>query len=172
MHQFTGQEAKDKIWSLIKDIKFALMASYATSGEIFHARPMMAQQKEFDGTLWFFTAADSRKTAEIKNNPTSLLTYADPSKNNYVSISGKATILRDQAKIDELWSEAARVWFPEGKGDPNLILIRFDPQEAEFWDAPSSAAVHAYGYIKAVLTGETPKSGEMGHAEFRKAGNA
>jgi len=26
------------------------------------------------------------------------------------------------------------VWFPEGKNDPNLCILRIDAREGEFWD--------------------------------------
>jgi len=166
MKTLYGQEARDKVWQMIREIKFALMATYDTQGKIFHARPMMAQQHEFGGILWFMTGADSRKVAEIRNNPRSLLTYADPQKQNYISIAGSASVVHDQQKINELWTEFARPWFPKGKEDPNLTLIRFETEEAEFWDSPSGVVLNAYDYIKAVLTGESSQLGARGHVEF------
>ncbi len=168
MKTLNGDEARDKVWHLIKDIRFALMATHIENGEdTLHARPMMALNKELnDGALWFFTGADSQKADEISANPNALLTYSDPHKQSYVSINGKAYVERDRAKIDELWTPAAKAWFPDGKEDPNLILIRFDVGEAEFWDAPNGTLVTAYGYVKALLTHETPKVGEVGKVEL------
>ena len=37
---------------------------------------------------------------------------------------------------------------------------------AEYWDAPNSVMVHAYGYVKAVLTGTPPSSGENEKLSF------
>lgn len=164
MKTLHGQDARDKVWDLIKDIKFALMATHKLGGgDVLHARPMMALNKSFDdGVLWFFTGADTEKAAEIAANPSALLTYAEPKDQAYVSITGKAEVVRDKTKIDELWSEWVRAWFPDGKDDPNLFLVRFDATEAEFWDSPNGVLVNAYGYLKAVLTHEMPKVGETG----------
>ncbi len=155
-------EARNKVFNLIKDIKFAMMVTLDTDGQMY-SRPMAAQQKDSTDSrneLWYFTSKDSPKVAEIKANSAMLVSYSDPDSNNYVSLSGTSEIVTDKSRIDELWSEALTVWFPKGKDDPNICLIKFKPETAEYWDAPSSKFVHAYGYVKAKLTGEQPEAGE------------
>ena len=152
-------EAREKVWELIKDIRFCQMVTQDQDGRMY-ARPMSAVDHDPMDNLWFFTAADSEKAAEIEANPSVLLSYSDPQKNNYVSISGQAAIVRDRAKIAQYWSEGVRAWFPEGQNDPNICLIRVEPDCAEYWDAPSATLVVAYGYVKARLTGQRPKGGE------------
>ncbi len=165
MDTLYGSQARDKIWSLVKDIKVALMATFDDAGHIFHARPMMARTgqdgREFDGTLWFFAGADTRRARELTTNPRALLTYADPSKQSYVSICGQASIERDRSVLDRLWTNDAETWFPDGKDDPNLVLIRFDAEGAEFWDAPGPI-VSGLAYIKAMVFGERPHLGRVG----------
>ncbi len=156
-----GHDARQKVWDMIKDIKVTLMATHDVEGAL-HARPMVARQEDFDGTLWFFSRADSRKIQEITHNPTILLNYSDPEHQNYVAITGTADIVRDREIIKDLWSEGMRTWFPDGAEDPNLVAIRVSAESAEYWDSPSSALVYAYGYVKARLTGESPKPGDVG----------
>src|SRR3569623_1058692 len=132
MDTLYGEDAQKKIWSLIKDIKVAMMATWDPDSHEARSRPMMALKKdEFDGTLWFFTCKDSRKAGEVRDSHEALLTYAEPKDMNYVSISGRATLTDDRQKIDELWTDYAKVWFPEGKDDPNLVLLRFECERAE-----------------------------------------
>lgn len=154
-----SNDARAKVWDLIKDIHIALMVTHGENGQLF-ARPMGAQEKDANGDLWFFTEKNSPKIAQIEADNNVLLSYSEPSKNNFVSICGTAEIVHDQAKINELWSPAVEIWFPKGKTDPNIALIRVQPQSAEYWDAPSSAFVYAYGYVKSKLTGEQPDVGE------------
>ncbi|MGZ3305491.1 MAG: pyridoxamine 5'-phosphate oxidase family protein [Asticcacaulis sp.] len=169
MDTLYGAEARAKIWELIKDIKVALMATSGEDGQRLRARPMMApkldEQAEFYGTLWFFTGADSSKVDELKANPQALLTFADSSKQSFVSVSGQATVERDQAKIDELWTKEVEAWFPEGRTDPNIALIRFEAEDAEYWDAPNRFVMGA-AYIKSLVTGERPHIGETGKANL------
>jgi len=155
----TSDEAREKVWELIKDIKVAMLVTMGEDGRHF-ARPMVAQEPDEHENLWFFTSLDSPKVVEITNNPDVLVSYAAPTKNAYVSITGDARVVSDRAKIDELWSESLKAWWPEGKDDPNVALICVTPVSAEYWDGPASTVVQAFGYIKARLTGEPEKMGE------------
>ena len=160
-------EAKRKVWEMIKDIDIAMMVTQDDQGR-FRGRPMRSVNKEFDGVLWFFATAGSPVTGEANNDGRVLLAYSDPSSQNYVSISGSAETIKDAAKQKALWSEPLRVWFPGGPEDPKIALIRVDCEGAEYWDSPSSTLVHAYGYLKAVTTGEPPHPGANDKVDFTK----
>ena len=152
----TTQDDRQKVWELIKDIKIALMVTTGSGGQL-HGRPMAAMNKEFDGALWFASREGTPKLDEIADNTQVLLAYSEPKTQDYISVSGRAALIRDPAKVKSLWSEAMRVWFPKGPDDPAITLIKVDVESAEFWDAPSSTWVYAMGYAKARLTGEPPK---------------
>ena len=152
----TTTDDRQKVWELIKDIKIALLVTSDHQSHL-HGRPMAAMNKDFGGTLWFASREGTPKLDEIKDDGHVLLAYSEPKSQNYVSVSGHAVVVRDAAKVNALWSEAMRVWFPKGPNDPSIALIEVKVDSAEFWDAPSSAWVHAMGYAKARLTGEPPK---------------
>ncbi len=150
-------EMRDKLWSMMKDVGVAMLTT-EDAGQL-RARPMVAAQKGFDGTLWFFTRGSSHKVAEVGKERHVGVTYADAGRQNYVSLSGTAKLVTDKATIEARWAESARVWFPKGKDDPDLALLRVDVDAAEYWDAPNGTMLMAYGYVKAVLTGEGPHPG-------------
>ena len=148
----------DKIWALIKSAKFAMLVT-DDDGHL-RGRPMSASQESFDGTLWFFTRASSHKVSEVAADSRVCVTYAETSSQDYVSLSGRAQLVRDRAEIDERWSPMLKAWFPDGKDDPEVALLRITVEQAEYWDAPNSKVVQAYGYVKAALTGSSPQAGE------------
>jgi general stress protein 26 len=147
---------RKKVWDLIQDIRIAMMATKEADGSL-SSRPMSAANTSFDGTLWFFAREGSAKTEDIARERDVLLAYSHPSKQHYVSLAGKARLSHDRAKIKELWSEMARVWFPDGPDDPSIVLIEVDVDSAQYWDSPGSAVVLLYGYVKARLTGKPPE---------------
>lgn len=149
-----------KLLSLIRKVQIAMMTT-EDEGAL-RSRPMAAIDQDFDGALWFFTRVDSHKVAEIGHDQRVNLSYADPGKQNYVSVSGQATLVRDPAEVAAKWSESARVWFPKGKDDPDIALLKVTIEQGEYWDAPSSTMLHAFGYVKAVLTGASPQPGGHG----------
>jgi general stress protein 26 len=148
----------EKIWSLIKATKFAMLVT-EDQGHL-RGRPMAASQQEFDGTLWFFTHASSHKVSEVAKDDRVCVTYAEASKQDYVSLSGKAVLVRDRATIDAHWSEILKAWFPGGREDPDIALLKIRVEQAEYWDSPNSKVVQLYGYVKAALTGTPPQVGE------------
>ena len=155
-------EAVEKLSKLIKGIKIAMLTTLDADGTL-RSRPMATQEQDFTGQLWFFTAKDSPKVDEINAEHEVNLSYAEPSHNRYVSISGKGILVNDKVKAKELWTPAMKVWFPKGLDDPELMLLMVTPSKAEYWDSPSSVMLHVYGFVKATLTGESPKPG--GHAK-------
>ena len=148
-----------KVNDLIKGINIAMMTTTEEDGSL-RSRPMATQDADFDGVLWFFTYADSGKVHEVQQDRHVNISYANPNSNTYVSVTGTARMLRDQAKEKELWKPILKAWFPDGLDDPNLALLKVDVQKAEYWDAPHNTVVQAFGFIKAVATGKPAKGGE------------
>lgn len=139
---------------LLKGFSTAMMIT--TSGDrSMHARPMAIAEIGEDGTLYFATSLDSGKLRDISINPEVTLIMQDGSV--YVSLQGTAHLSTDPALIDRLWSEAWKVWFPEGKDDPSLVIMKIDPTDAEYWD---NSGLHGVGYamtaLKAYIKGERP----------------
>ncbi len=153
------QDAIQKLASLIKDIEFAMLTTVEANGSL-RSRPMATQKTEFDGTLWFFTRGDSPKVEEIDRQHQVNLSYANPNKQAYVSISGTATLVRDASKNKELWNPLYKTWFPDGLDDPQLALLEVEIDKAEYWDFPSSKVVQVVGFFKAMATGQSYKGGE------------
>jgi general stress protein 26 len=156
----TSQENLNKLIDMIKDIDIAMMTTMEDDGSL-RSRPMRTQKTTADGTLWFFTGYESAKSHEISDNDAHVnLSYSEPDDNLYVSVSGRASLSKDKQKIDELWNPTLKAWFPEGKDDPNIGLIKVVIDKAEYWDAPNSTLIHLYGMAKAALTGESAKTGD------------
>lgn len=150
----------DQIWSLIKDARVAMLTT--TSNGRLYSRPMVASQKRFDGTLWFFTRKSSAKVEEIAGHHEVNVAYASAADMSFVSLAGRAILVDDIQAIDEHWNALVAAWFPRGKDDADVALLRVDVDTAEYWDAPSSKMAVAFDYIKARVTGTQPDLGDHG----------
>lgn len=164
----TDRESTEKLWGMIKGVRIAMMTTLDENG-ILRSRPMatLPHAGFDDGTLWFFTRADSPKVHELQEHWRVNLSYADPGDQNYVSVSGIAQLVRDQDKIRFLWRDIMSTWFPNGPDDPEVALLKVTVDQAEYWDSPSSAMVYAYGYVKAKITGEAPSPGDHAKIAFQ-----
>jgi len=149
----TRNQERKRLRELIEKIELAMMVT--NHGDELRARPMTTSQMDEDGNLWFFTNEFTAKTAEIKKDQQVNLSYADKSSNSYVSISGTASLVQDQAKVNELWNPILKAWFPNGKDDPDMTLIKVVPHSSEFWDSSASKMVQLFKISKAIIKGET-----------------
>ncbi|QDK81191.1 pyridoxamine 5'-phosphate oxidase family protein [Spirosoma sp. KCTC 42546] len=150
----------EKVRDMIEDIRIAMMTTVDEQGNLV-SRPMAALQVDEDGTIWFFTKRSSPKVDQIDNNDQRVnLSFASVSDADYVSVSGKAQEFNDQAKVDELWNPQAKAWFPEGKDDPELTLLKVHIDMAEYWSASDSRMIRFIQQANAAITGNPPKMGE------------
>ena len=136
---------------LIHGVEIAMLTTTNGHGQLV-SRPLGTQDVEFDGDLWFATSKNSPKVAEIRANPGVNVAYASTTKNTYVSVSGRARISHDRAKIEALWSPAMSVFFPGGKDDPELCLIHVQAESAEYWDGPGTALGKALYFVMTAIT--------------------
>ena len=157
MHHTTNQEAITKLRELINGIDIAMLTTVDDDGTL-RSRPMGTQKAEFDGDLWFLTRVDTAKVDEIQRESQVNVSYAKPDKNRYVSVSGTAVLINDKAKIDEFWDPIYKAFFPEGKDDPRLRLLKVHVQKAEFWTTDNLIAT-VIGFAKA-LAGQESDIGE------------
>jgi len=161
-----------KLRKFIKSTRIAMLTTVASDGRL-RSRPMANLKGGFDGDVWFVTRSTAPKTEEIKDNQHVNISYSDPKDERFVSISGLASLVREPDKVQELWSKRLRTWFPNGKKDPELALIRVRIDRAEVWDSKTSTMVHLEG-LGAVLAkrrasraedrapGSAPSGGNVG----------
>ncbi|MDB5412228.1 MAG: ral stress protein [Rubritepida sp.] len=159
-------ETRIKVRDLLEKTRFVMLVTTDASGSM-QSRPMTILAIE-DQTVWFFTDVNSPKTLEIGRDHEVLLASADPSGQSFVSATGTARVTQDVEKQKALWSEANRLWFPKGPESENLALIAVTLQGAEYWDSPASTALFAYGYVKAVVAGKPPTTGENETVTFAR----
>ncbi|MGE0633028.1 MAG: pyridoxamine 5'-phosphate oxidase family protein [Pseudobdellovibrionaceae bacterium] len=120
-----------KLGEMIKDIKIAMLTTSNSEGKV-HSRPMMTQEIEFDGDLWFFTSISSGKMFELESSQEVNVAYSSPEHSRYVSVSGQAEVVRDRAKAEELWNPLYKTWFKQGLEDPDLVLLKVKVDSAEY----------------------------------------
>jgi general stress protein 26 len=128
----------------------------------FRTRPMSTLEVDEEGNLWFFSGKSSDKNDEIKNDYTVQLIYSKNSDVHFLTITGKATIVEDQAKKDELWNPIVKAFFPEGKDDPDLSLVKIKPEAAHYWDTINGKMITWFKMAASAVTGNQNNVGVEG----------
>ena len=144
----------DRVWDIIEKVGICMLTTQL------RARPLEARPVRDADLVFFVTDVHSAKEIEIEAAPDVGLVFIDTNDNAYLSITGRARVVRDPDKTKRVWRKADGVWWPGGPDDPNVCLLRVEPSRAELWDGPASAAATAFEFAKARLTGQKPKLGE------------
>lgn len=146
----------EKIHELLEDFESAMLVTSGESSSPFHARPMEVAHLDKDCRVWFFTSVKSPKVGEIRQDDHVLLTFQKDHR-KYLTLTGKADIVTDRTRIEALWKESYRSWFPDGVADPDLALVKVIPERAEFWDNSGTKGIrYLYEAAKARIQGTTP----------------
>jgi general stress protein 26 len=147
----------DRIWDIIEETGVCMLTTSFGGG--LRARPLEARPDRFGGIIWFVTDLDSAKEHEIEGEHDVGLVFIDANTSAYLSITARATVLRDPAKAGDIWKFTDTMWW-QGPDDPNLCVLRVTPLTAELWDGPVSKAAAAFEFVKTRLTGKKPNLGE------------
>ena len=148
-----AKPAHRDLWERIDGLRFAMLTTRDPDGSL-TSRPMTVAQSEFDGTLWFFTSLSAPLVGAVAGHPEVGVQFVDTHKDLYVSLSGEAVIERDRVRIDGLWKPLMKAYFPKGKDDPDLALVRIDVYKAEYWDVKESKPVQLFKMARAIIKGE------------------
>lgn len=127
------QEFRKKFWESIRSDMTVMVGT-----ESVPPRPMTAQ---FDGdrnVIYFFTAKDTDLAEAAASAIPATLIYSAKGNDLFATAHGTLQVDQDRAMIDRLWNRFVATWFEQGKDDPKLCLLRFDPTDAEIWKDASS----------------------------------
>lgn len=143
-----------RLADLMKDFRVAMLVTQELTPTIqLRSRPMAIAEVSASNTICFSTSMTSAKIEEIRKHPDVLVTMQ--SATSYVSIGGRCVLSQDPAEIARLWNESWRIWFPQGKDDPELVLIRVPVETGEFWDLQGTKGMRfLWQATKAYFRGE------------------
>jgi general stress protein 26 len=103
--------------------------------------------------IWFYASRQNR----IAAGGHAMAQYSSKGHDVFACLSGTLVEEIDDAIIDKHWNRYAETWFPGGRNDPNLMMLRFEIAEAEVWTADPGVI----GRFK-LLTGSKVSSDELG----------
>lgn len=153
-----AQADREHVHELLADFSTVMLVTSEGTGASMklRARPMNVASLGEDSTLTFMTGLDTAKVDEARGG--SVAHVVAQGSTIFVSLSGRAEVVRDRDRIEAAWKPADKVYFPKGKEDPNICLIVFHPEEAELWDVSGAKGLKfLFDAAKSLLTGEAPR---------------
>jgi general stress protein 26 len=155
-----------RLWEIVKHVRFGMLTHRHANGSL-HSHPLTTQNKslEPDMMLYFFVSKKTELGQRLMADGNVNVSYSDPDKDTYVSITGHATVNDDLRLKQHLFNALAKAWFPGGAGDRDLELVQVRIVSAEYWDVKESKTTQLFKMAKAAVTGTPPEMGE--HRELQ-----
>jgi general stress protein 26 len=138
------QDTMNKVAELVKGINVCMLTAASCGRLISH--PMNPLELDSQGDFWFFASHQAVTQLDLSFIN---IGFSDEDRAIYISLSGRAELLPEQARIEARWSPLVKSWFAHGKDDPDLALVKFSTHTAAYWDAKSSKMVRLLASIAA-----------------------
>ncbi|RYG11818.1 MAG: hypothetical protein EON96_14720 [Caulobacteraceae bacterium] len=150
-------EAETEFWKHLKSSNTGMLG-IDTPG--YHSQPMTAYREEETGTIWFFTLDSTDLAKDIaQGGKQGMFTYGSKDQEVWACFHGSLSLSRNQEIIDKHWNPVVAAWYPDGKDDPHLTLIRFDGDDGRVWVSKKGALGFFFEVAKANLTKTQPDVG-------------
>ena len=123
------EELKHKFWKALADSPFLFLQQDADPDT---AVPMTAQlDKDANHAIWFFT----RKDHHFARGGPATATFIGKGHEMFARFTGTLTEETSEERLEKQWNQIIEAWFPGGKDDPNLLMLRMDLGNAEIWNS-------------------------------------
>ncbi len=113
-------------------------------GRALRSRPMAPNVDAGREEIRFLTRRSSHKVDEIDDIGEVNVAFVDTGREDYVSVSGMASLSQDRDLIRAIWTAADETSLPEGPEGPDIAAIRVRPTMAEYWDAHGGERRYAW----------------------------
>ena len=124
-------ELEQKFWKALKSDRTVIMG--VDGMEDGHSRPLTAMTEgDEGGPIWFFIGKPNAIVEHLSQHRRAIAAFSSKGHDLFASVRGTLSLSHDRAVIDRLWNPFIAAWF-DGKDDPKLVLLRFDPEQAEIW---------------------------------------
>lgn len=150
-----GAEALARIKKMAEEAKTCFFCTQGGTGADGGVRPMSLLQADDAGNLWFMSASDSHKNAELAANPQVKLFFQESTHAGFMELDGLALVSQDKEKIKELWDFVLKTWFTEGQDDPRITVIQVVPKGGYYWDNKHGQAIAGAKMLVGAAIGKT-----------------
>ena len=151
------QSSPKDLWSLVREIPVCMLTT--RDGEMLRSRPMATRLDEDRQEFLFLTRSSSPKAHEIGERTQVNLSFSDPEKDLFISVSGEGRLAPDHDIARQLWNSYAAAYFPEGPDSEDVAVLHVSPKKAEYWVGGKPQQVECEELRKAADTGTQPDLG-------------
>ena len=161
--QKTQKELQRKLWDEIRQNRFGMLGLADNARQF---QPMTAFAEPHEKSIWFFTNAATDLAKAVSEGGEGVFLIQSKDNQLQASLFGNLDLQRDRGRIDKYWNPMVAAWFPVGREDPDLVLLRLTVRSAEVWASQQGPVRMAWEIAKATLTHEEPDLGQRSSLDY------
>ena len=138
---------RKKFWDELDDSPFVMVGLEGVEDS--RTRPLTAmvdrqdRAKDEGGPIYFFVSRSEGVAEGLDRETRAVATFVSKGHGLFAHIHGNLVPSNDREVIDRLWNPIIGSWYKDGKDDPDLLLLRFDTDKADVWEATPGATLKA-----------------------------
>ena len=150
-------DLRERLWKEIEQARIVMLG--LVGGEPHHMQPMAAFGDKEGDAIWFFTKKQTDLVHQTGASHDAMVCIMAKDMEFQACIHGKLTEDIDRSKLERYWSPFVSAWYPEGKDDPDLTMMRLDPHDARVWVSTRGPITYPLEIAKANAAHRLPDVG-------------
>ena len=157
-HHHDQNEIEDRLWKEIDKGRFGMLGLTGEKSQ--HFQPMTAFAERETGEIWFYTYKDTDLAQAVQDGAEAMFIVVSKDQELQGCIGGRLTQAHDAVRLEKYWNPHVAAWYPEGKDDPRLTMLRFDCRDAQVWLTEAGPVKYGWEIARANSTGRMPDLGD------------
>jgi general stress protein 26 len=167
IHDKTTQELEERLWKEVKKGRFGMLGLVG-GAPIQHFQPMTAFCEPEAGEIWFFTRDDTDLARAVAGGADAMFIVQAKDQDVQACIGGRLEPRPDRERVNRYWNPVVAAWYPGGRDDPHLTLLRLDAREAQIWLSEHGPLKFAWEIARANASHTEP---DVGRSETLNLGS-
>jgi len=164
-HEMNQADVEAKLWRAMDDTRIGMLG--VAGGEPQHMQPMTAFAEPYERTIWFYTYRDTDLVRDVGAGHAAMFCLVSKDREIYACFGGELSEAHDPERMDRYWGPVVAAWYPEGRKDPRLTMLRLDLHDAQVWVSEAGPVKFGWEVAKANLTKSTPDFGGRADLNFQ-----
>lgn len=157
-------DVQDRLFDAVDDTRTGMLG---LSDSRSHFKPMTAFLERETRQIWVFSSKDDDLVRETADGRHAMFTFHAEKKGVWACLGGELSETIDRERLEKYWNPFVAAWYPEGKDDPNLTMLRFDLHDAAVWVEHKGPVNFVWETAKANLTKTVPDWGQKADLSFQ-----
>lgn len=131
-------------------------------------QPMAPELDRASKTIWFFARTTSElAAAAAEPGARGIFVLVGRHHDYHATLTGRLAERLDPEVRDRFWSSVVEAWFHQGKDDPEMTMLAFEPDHAKIWVSTHSTLKFGWEIARAQLHKDhEPDVGTMIELDF------